>query len=756
MRNDLRIKRITSLLKNYFNESEIDKFIKSSKILKKNQNKLSDKDISNLFKEIMGYLEAKISRDQAQQDLFSTKIFLKAERQKIQDNIYSQSDENHIDSLQKEFERVVKELKFTKNLYLDFFEKLDTGLFRCTLNKDAKFLEVNQALVDMLGYKSKQELMKYSWDDICFSQPEKSKFLKKIKHDKTVKNYLLKLKRKDQSVLQGSFSAILEKGGKKNNIVIGSVEDLTTQQKLQQKLKYEQELIKIMTNIISEGVITTDQEFKVTFINCSALNMTGYSEAQAIGKEIWDIFILVDPQTNQEFIPDYQQVLNSGDTFHSDHDMILVDKNNQHHFIRYSLSKLEGNNKSEKAVILTFLNITENKKSEKQLSSMKNYLKDVIDSMPSILIGIDYQGLIIQWNQEAERITGYQAEQAKGKYYYEVIPYLENHINTIRKAIISKTIQKIDKIKYYHAGEHRYVEVIIYPLISDKLKGAVIRIDDITTRVRIEEMMVKTEKMISVSGLASGMAHEINNPLSVILHGAENIQRRISPQLKINQQTAEKLNSDINGIYSYLQQRDIPQFLNGILQAGNRVSKVTSNMLKYSISSDIEFHQEDIKKIINSTLQLASHDYELKNIYDFKHINTVKIFPLQFPPVWCIATELEQVLLNLIKNAVEAIIAKKSADFTPPKIIIRLEHIDQKAYISIEDNGIGMNNQIKSKIFEPYFSTKTTGTGNGLGLSVAYYIIKNYHHGDIQVQTAPGKGSTFTVIIPVERFEHEK
>ena len=121
-------------------------------------------------------------------------------------------------------------------------------------------------------------------------------------------------------------------------------------------------------------------------------------------------------------------------------------------------------------------------------------------------------------------------------------------------------------------GETRYADVMVYPLLANGMAGAVIRIDDITNRVRIEQMMVQTEKMMSVGGLAAGMAHEINNPLSGVLQSSQNIQRRISAELEANRETAESLGIDLQLVYRYLEERGILEFIESIRQAASRAS----------------------------------------------------------------------------------------------------------------------------------------------------------------------------------------
>ena len=131
-------------------------------------------------------------------------------------------------------------------------------------------------------------------------------------------------------------------------------------------------------------------------------------------------------------------------------------------------------------------------------------------------------------------------------------------------------------------GEMRYEDVTVYPLMSNGVEGAVIRVDDVTERVRIEEMMVQSEKMLSVGGLAAGMAHEINNPLGVILQASQNVLRRVSPDLPVNARVAGECGITLSSVQQYLERREILTFLEDIRQSGQRAAEIVANMLSFS------------------------------------------------------------------------------------------------------------------------------------------------------------------------------
>ncbi|MEN8153834.1 MAG: ATP-binding protein [Acidobacteriota bacterium] len=397
-----------------------------------------------------------------------------------------------------------------------------------------------------------------------------------------------------------------------------------------------------------------------------------------------------------------------------------------------------------------FTNMADSLKTQKKdMEHMQLYLKNIIDSMPSIMIGVDSNGKVTQWNVEAEKKTGITQDNALGKQVGKIFPQFEKQLEGFRKSINEKKPQKMEKILEKVNEDILYKDIMIYPLISNGVEGAVIRMDDVTTRVRIEDMMIQTEKMMSVGGLAAGMAHEINNPLGGIMLGVQNIMRRLSDDLPSNIEKANECGVDFNKITEYLEKQKIMYFLDVILRSGERASDIVTNMLNFSRRSGDQMIACDIDDVLDKTVELAANDYDLKKKYDFRHIEIIREYAPNLPLVPCVKNEIQQVILNLLKNSVYAIFEEDNK-IKEPKIILRLKRVENLAWIEVEDNGPGMDAETSKRIFEPFFTTKDIGVGTGLGLSVSYFIVTNIHKGSMYVESAPGKGSKFIIKLPFE------
>ena len=388
-------------------------------------------------------------------------------------------------------------------------------------------------------------------------------------------------------------------------------------------------------------------------------------------------------------------------------------------------------------------------KIEKKLTGFQNYLNSIINSMPSALIALDEQLYVTQWNQEASRLSGTALNKALNQPIFLAFPSLKPYLEQLKHTSERHTIEKIERVTWFKDEQAQHFALTFYPLVGSTGRGVVIRIDDISQRLAMEELMVQSEKMLSVGGLAAGMAHEINNPLGAILHNVQNIRRRLSSELEKNLAQAANSGVELAVVNDYLQRREIPQLLDGIQQAGARAAKIVSHMLSFSRLSSRELNACQLPQLINQAVDIAGNDFDLTEGFDFKGLQIQREFDPQLGSVPATANELEQVLLNLLKNAAQAI-HQRPAGQPPGRIILRCKLSPPWAEIQVEDNGVGMPEAVRKRIFEPFFTTKEIGQGTGLGLSVAYFIITNNHKGQMEVHSKLGQGSCFSVRLPLQ------
>jgi PAS domain S-box-containing protein len=393
--------------------------------------------------------------------------------------------------------------------------------------------------------------------------------------------------------------------------------------------------------------------------------------------------------------------------------------------------------------------ITIRKEAEEEIRHLQNSLANIIDSMPSILVGMDCDEIVTQWNRQAEEFSGISATEAVGRPITELLPDFSTWIRGMRSGLDQQRPASMEQLLVEKKGERRFYDLMLYPIIANGAEGAVVRIEDATERCRIQELMIQTQKMMSVGGLAAGMAHEINNPLGIITQAVQNIERRVSPEFPANRKAAEELGVSLEGINAYFEIRQIPEFIGSIRTAGFRAAKIVANMLQFSRYAGTTMQPVSLAGIIEQALELAASDYDLKKKFDFRNIEIIREYAQDMPEVPMVLVEMEQVMLNLLKNSAQAMAL--SPPDRKPRITLRLRREERYALIEVEDNGPGMKEEVRRRVFEPFFTTKEPGIGTGLGLSVSYMIVTQNHKGLMEVESKPDKGACFRVRLPLSK-----
>ncbi|GAA5316637.1 MAG: hypothetical protein AseanaTS_18410 [Candidatus Pelagadaptatus aseana] len=393
--------------------------------------------------------------------------------------------------------------------------------------------------------------------------------------------------------------------------------------------------------------------------------------------------------------------------------------------------------------------IAKQQATEVLLTETQEYLNSIINSMPSILIGVTADGTITHWNSAAHHATDITAYQALTRNLFDIYPDIPVTQDMITTTIDQGTPRLTENIQSGSGSNALHTDLTIYPLVSANRPGAVIRLDDVTKRVRMENMMIQNEKMLSLGELAAGMAHEINNPLSAIINSIQNIQRRTTPELPKNHQVAQSLGIEVEQIHAYLSQREVFKFLDNIREAGDRSAKIVTNMLEFSRNSTQDHEPVDLEELLEHALLLANNSFQLKTQDGGTQLALQKEYETDLPKVPCAATEIQQVILNLLRNACQCFITTGAKADEPPKITLRLYRWDEHVCLEIEDNGPGMEEPVSRHVFEPFYTTKEVGQGTGLGLSVSYFIVTEHHEGTIEVESTPGKGSNFIITLPL-------
>lgn len=385
--------------------------------------------------------------------------------------------------------------------------------------------------------------------------------------------------------------------------------------------------------------------------------------------------------------------------------------------------------------------------SEQKYRRTTDLVYSIVDSIDAVIIATDADYRVTLWNQTAEQKTQMTPSQVIGKPIESVMPKLKDDFTKLQRAAADGKTTIEEKQLQLPNGAVQHEELKILPIVSESINGAVLIISDISEKKRINEVMVQTEKMHSIGGLAAGMAHEINNPLSGMMQNAQVLQNRINVTLPANIRVAQEANISMDAMDAYFKARRFPEMLQAVIESGNRAASIIINMLEFAKNPSITPTTIDIHTLLEEVLLLAHSDWDIKQIYDFKKIHIERNYDKDLPKVPCIPQSIKQVFFNILKNAAHAM--SHSPQGTAPTISLRTMSHEQFARIEIENNGPSIPKDILQRIFEPFFTTKKIGEGTGLGLSVSYFIISQNHNGQLQVLSLPQKGTTFIIDLPL-------
>jgi PAS domain S-box-containing protein len=312
-------------------------------------------------------------------------------------------------------------------------------------------------------------------------------------------------------------------------------------------------------------------------------------------------------------------------------------------------------------------------------------------------------------------MVGYQKEEIIGKYQHSLIhhthsdgmPYKPEDCPIYHAVNSGKTTYVREDVFWRKDGSSFPVEYISTPIKEvGQIIGSVITFRDISEKKKMEELMIKSEKLSIIGELSAGIAHEIGNPLTTL-----------------------------KGFLQLFEAGTLPkqEYLSIMKTELERIEQISQEMLSLAKPDIANYEYTDIRQLINGVVKLLDTKAFRKSIHIEVDIqNEILIF--------CVKNQLIQVLINLIKNAIE--------EMERGTVLISARKIGNEVYIKVKDDGPGIPEHLLKKIGEPFFTTKENGTG--LGLLVTYRIIQN-HKGKVEVNSKVGVGTTFIITLPVEQ-----
>jgi two-component system NtrC family sensor kinase len=360
----------------------------------------------------------------------------------------------------------------------------------------------------------------------------------------------------------------------------------------------------------------------------------------------------------------------------------------------------------------------------------RRFTEAVLDALPLSLYVVDRDFRIVTWNRHREiGAQGIPRDSALGRNVFNVLArYPEGRVRQeFERAFATGKIERIEQQTTSEDGSTRHWLVSKVPM-ADQDSGQVTHVitvgEDVTARVEAIHAVGRAEKLAAVGRLAAGVVHEINNPLATIAACAEALEHRVE----------EGAFEGAEGI------EDLNEYLGLIKSEAFRCKSITTGLLDFSRLRTGDRNPVDVAEITRSSANLISHQKRGHNTEI--EIEVADDIPL----VEADGGQLQQAIIALATNAIDAMPEGGTLTF-------RVAATSRRITIDVEDTGIGIRTEDMSKIFEPFFTTKEVGKGTGLGLAVCYGIITE-HGGRLTVRSNVGKGTTFTISLPVTQLKN--
>jgi len=612
-----------------------------------------------------------------------------------------------------------EELRTYEERYRDLFERVRHGLFIST--KKGRFVDCNQAMLDMLGYKSKEEFLSIDIEkDLYVNREDRGKFQRKIEKKGYVKDYELNFKKKtgEEITVLVTCSFLLDV----NEKVIGYQGlniDITDRKKMEREIREITKRFQKISEMGDDGIIVFDENYRIEFANSMATEITGFTQEELIGKD----FKLLLSERDLQFLSGMHSEVGDDESRRVCVEMEVIAASGKPKEVEVCIIVSKGEEGDMKTYAY-IRDITERKTMERKIKEAHQFLSNLIESSLDCVVVTDMEGNILIFNNGAEELLGYKAEEVIGKMNIKNL-YLPGVAKEVMEKMRSRDYGGVGRLKSFPmVQKNRWGEVIEGSLSASIIyddKGEAIATVGIFTDLRprlamerqlrdTQQQLLHSEKLAAMGRLTSQIAHELNNPIYGIMNTLELLKTEIPPDSKRR------------------------RILDMSLSETQRLSEMLRNMLSFSKPQGEERREININKLIEDILLILEKQLWEANIKVKSNLSP------EIPYIIASPNQIRQVILNIIANAKDAM---------PKGGVLTVETNSERDHIiiTINDTGIGIPEEIKDKIFDAFFTTKHEVKGVGLGLSVCYGIIKE-HKGDIRVKSEINKGSTFSIILP--------
>jgi PAS domain S-box-containing protein len=613
-----------------------------------------------------------------------------------------------------ELRRSREELERSRDEYALLYDFAPVGYF--TFDRDGAIRTVNLTGADLLGYeRSRLVTLHFAQFVADEDRPVFADFLREVFASRNKETCRLKLRRDDNRPL---FVRIEATAGEPGDECHAALVDITERRMAEEALReseYKLAKAQAMTHV---GSWSSDPATGELNVSDELLRIFRLSRAEATQEAFSGV---IHPEDLEKVLEHLRLGAELGRNYEIEHRLLLRDGTSKWVYTIVEPS-VNGDGRVVK-LYGTTQDITERKLVEVELSNQKNKLQAIFDAVNDGVVVFDHEGRIQHRNHICPQF--FPEEVLSGgacrHIFHPEIASSPDHC-PVERALRGERSEA--SLVYAPPGQKtRYIEVTANP-IEDALgekNRALVFFRDVTLKRLHELQLIQTEKMSSIGVLAAGVAHEINNPLTSVAGYAEALLRRFR---------------DHHGLEEDPRLDVFPRYLEVIVREAYHCKGIIDRLLNFSRKSDGSVVAVDINRILRETLELIRHDSRFGNVEIRTHLQE------DLPAIQGDPTGLRQVCLNLLMNAHQAIEGAGVVEITTtnPR--------GTEVLVQVRDTGCGIDMEAIDQIWDPFFTTKESGKGLGLGLAITYNIVK-YHGGEISVESRVGEGAQFTVRLPV-------
>ncbi len=499
--------------------------------------------------------------------------------------------------------------------------------------------------------------------------------------------------------------------------------------------------LEALLDALPAGVLAVDLDGRITRVNREALRILGHQADQLVGRSVEDVGVPCRPDRCRSHETGGQRCRNR--------ELEVKDRWGMKRTLLWSCEEVRTPHGTRLGCTATFVDVSEKKDLEVTVFQAKQEIEAVFDSITDPTAVVEPDGRVVRANRAFSHFVDRPFQDLLGHALVELLgPTRTGPVPELMKEVQER---KTPSEREHHDPAGSVYRIRVFPMFKHgRVDKMVVRYQDVTAERELEHRLLQSEKMASVGQLAAGIAHEINNPVGFILSNlnrlaeyVEDLKNMCCRAGEITRSVTEGRMEPAEAWRAFQQAReaadlefvidDLGAIVEECREGAERIRKIVVDLKTFSHPGGEEWQYADLNACLESTLNIAWN--ELKY-----HCDVVRDYG-EIPQVLCRPQQLNQVFLNLIVNAAQAIPDRGT-------VTVRTRAEGDRVVVEISDTGVGIPEENLRKIFDPFFTTKPVGKGTGLGLHLAAGIVRN-HGGEIQVESEEGKGSTFRVVLPV-------